>query len=93
MRTRDAGAEKLLTDVVHDLSQPLGTIELVAYLLSTSLPDAPPQLREYIQIIQRQADAAISILHEAGTSLASARTQRDDAGHLDFTNSATAAVT
>ncbi len=82
-------AETLLCNVVHDLRQPLGTIEISAYLLNQMLRDAPEQVREYIGAIERQVDMAARALDEAAAELCRLRDQRATA----FVTTQTAAIT
>src|SRR5262249_37814806 len=83
----------LLCEVVHDLRQPLGNIEISAYLLQQLLADAPPQVREHLNTIERQVDLAVRILNEAASEWERCGTQRLEEESLDLTKSETAAVT
>jgi signal transduction histidine kinase len=93
MHATDRQAEKLLDNVVHDLRQPLGTIEISAYLLNRILPDADVQVCQHLSTIERQIDLAARILSEAAAELCLLRTQPTEAESLAFTKSETAAVT
>ena len=86
-------AEELLRDVVHELRQPLGTIETSAYLLNRMLHGAEGQAYQHLCTIERQVDVAARILNEAVAQLGRLRTQPADDESLDFTKSETAAVT
>ncbi len=88
-----AEAEQLLADVVHDLRQPLGTIQSSTFLLNWLLRDAPPEIHVQLRIIERQAKLAACILQEAAAQLCPAPAQHAEAGALEFTKSQTAAVT
>jgi signal transduction histidine kinase len=55
----------LLKDLVHDLRQPLGTLETSAYYLSLHLENGDPHVREQIAIIQHQVERAAALLNEA----------------------------
>jgi len=61
--------DQLLKNLVHDLRQPLGTIETSAYYLGLLLHIAPPQAREQIRIIEQQVDRAARLLTEAVAEL------------------------
>jgi signal transduction histidine kinase len=94
MRTSERNeAESLLVDVVHDLRQPLDTIELSTFLLSSLLEEASPDAREQLRVIKRQVALASTILRETGKSLRRSRDQRTEAESLSFTNAQTAALT
>jgi signal transduction histidine kinase len=88
-----AKSEAVLIDVVHDLRQPLSTIETSAFILQSLLPDAPARIREHLDLIERQVALASRILHEAGTGVIRARVHRAERENLEFTKSATAVVT
>jgi len=84
-------------NVVHELRQPLGTIETSAYLLNRLLRGAEGQAYQHLCTIERQVDLAARILSEAAAELGRLRTQSapqpSDAESLAFTKSETAAVT
>ena len=84
---------KFLATLVHDVRQPLSTIENSAYCLSLMLRDAPEPVREQIRIILRQVDRADACLREAAREFPRHQTAREGAGNFEFTNSATALVT
>ena len=60
--------QKLLATLVHDVRQPLSTIETSAYCLRMMLRDAPEPVREQIGILLRQVDRADGLLREAAVS-------------------------
>ncbi len=82
-----------MIDVVHDMRQPLSTIETSAFILQSLLSEASPRVREHLEIIERQVALASRILHEAGTGLLDPGVHRAEREGLEFTKSATAAVT
>ncbi len=86
-------SEAVLVDVVHDLRQSLGTIETSAFLLRTMLPQASPQVREYLKIIERQVAVASQLLARASAGSCCPQVQRVEDDSLEFTKSATAVVT
>jgi signal transduction histidine kinase len=58
--------EQLLKNLVHDLRQPLGTIETSVYLL---LRTADPEARAQIRAIEHQVERAAALLTEAAAEL------------------------
>jgi signal transduction histidine kinase len=85
--------EQLLGDVVHDLRQPLSTIEWSACYLEMMLGDSNPRAVEQVRMIQRQIVEAARVLAGAAAELHRMRDQRTVAENLDLTNAATAGVT
>jgi len=87
-------SEKVLTDLVHDLRQPLGTIEYSACYLEMLLPEAQRAVQQQLRVIQQQLDLAARLVSEAAARVCGAGAQRGDANEsLDLTNSVTASVT
>ena len=87
-------SEDLLGNLIHDLRQPLGTIETSAYLLNLVTP--PDQTGAHAQLlaIERQLNHAARLLSEASAALAGLRSQRMETEEsFDLTKPATAAVT
>ena len=93
MHSIERTAEKLLQDVVHDLRQPLGTIEISAYLLKGILGDADGQVSQHLATIARQVDLSARILSDTVAELGRLRIQTREAESLAFTKSQTAVVT
>jgi signal transduction histidine kinase len=93
MLSTDRPAEKLLKSVVHELRQPLGTIETSAYLLNRMLHGEEGQAYQHLCTIERQVDLAARILSDAVAELDRLRSQPSEDESLDFTKSETAAVT
>ena len=85
--------KKLFATLVHDVRQPLSTIENSAYCLNLLLRDAPEDVREQIRIILRQVDRADVCLRDAATGVREIQTATGREGNFEFTNSATALVT
>jgi len=84
--------QKLLATLVHDVRQPLSTIENSAFCLKMLMRDAPGPVREQIEIILRQVDHADGYLRNAADRLRQIqRTGGEE--NFEFTNSATALVT
>jgi len=48
-----ASPEERLRDLVHDLRQPLSTIEAIAYYLEMTLPAGQSEARQYMSQLQR----------------------------------------
>jgi signal transduction histidine kinase len=93
MPLHDGPAEKLLRNMVHELRQPLGTIEASAYLLNLTLRDADGHANEHVSVIERQVDLAARILNDAAAQLRRLYAQPAETTSRDFTKSETAAVT
>jgi signal transduction histidine kinase len=58
-------SEDLLARLVHDLRQPLGTIETSAYCMNLMLGQEHTAAREQLRIIERQVAHAVRILNQA----------------------------
>lgn len=84
--------DESLACFVHDLRQPLGTIEYSACYLQMILGDAPPAVQEQLRLILDQVERAARLLSEACTPAPrSAQCLAEES--LDLTNSQTAGVT
>lgn len=87
-------SEEVLAVLVHDLRQPLSTLEYSVSYLQILLGDAPEAVRHQLQVIERQIDLAAGMISGAAASMSQPVTQRAAAGESrDLTKSATAAVT
>jgi len=84
--------QKILATVVHDVRQPLSTIENSAYCLRLLMRDAPEAVRRQIDLILRQVDRADGILRDASEQFRRLQTAERER-NLEFTNSATSLVT
>ena len=83
--------EEALAELVHDLRQPLGTLEYSALYLQILLGDAEGPAQQQLRIMQQQIEAAARMLDRAAGRPA---IQRAAAGEsLDFTKSESAGVT
>ena len=60
-------AEGTMRDLVHELRQPLSSIEAIAYYLEMTLPAEQSQARQYMRRIQQLVDDA-SLTLEAAVS-------------------------
>ena len=82
-------SEAALAALIHDLRQPLGNIESSVWFLSSLATASDPKIREHLRLIERQVEAAESLLNSAAAALARARVQRAEAAaNLPVTNSA-----
>lgn len=87
-------SEKTLAVLVHDLRQPLSTLEYSVSYLQILLGDAPEAVRQQLRVIERQIDLAAGMISDAATAVSRPVIQRAAAGeNRDLTKSATAAVT
>ena len=57
--------DEAVRDFIHDLRQPLSSIEAIAYYLEMTLPAEQLQARQYMRRLQELVDEANSILHHA----------------------------
>ena len=87
-------SEEVLIDLVHELRQPLSTLEYSACYLQMLLGDAHGAVQQQLRVIQQQVDLATRLLSEAVTRIPRLDLQRAAADEsLDLTKSETAAVT
>jgi hypothetical protein len=54
-----------MRDFIHDLRQPLSSMEAIAYYLEMTLPAEQQQARQYMRRLQQLVDEANQILHHA----------------------------
>ena len=86
--------EEALAALVHDLRQPLGTLEYSALYLQILLGEAEEPVQQQLRLMQQQIELAAQLLRRAAERVAPPGIQRVAAGEsLDFTKSETAAVT
>jgi len=85
--------EELLARLVHDLRQPLSTIENSLYLTQLLLNPEQARAREQLRVIEHQVDQAAVLLSEAAAELVRLRGQRTAAESFSRTNAMTAGVT
>ena len=68
--------EELVRELIHDLRQPLSSIEAIAYYLEMTLPPEQTEARLYMRRLQQLVDQTSSVIEEAaagvGTKLAGA---------------------
>jgi len=90
-------ADSLISDLIHDLRQPLSNIECSVCYLRMQL-QMSRRAGEHLDLIDNQLQKAEQMLLEATARLRRLRAQRDlesavDAASLELTKSATAALT
>ncbi len=61
-----ASPEERLRDLVHELRQPLSTIEAIAYYLEMTLPAGQFEVRQYMSQLQRLVADTTTILERSG---------------------------
>jgi signal transduction histidine kinase len=61
--------DEAVRDFIHDLRQPLSSIEAIAYFLEMTLPAEQLQARQYMRRLQQLVDEANSILHHAAVDV------------------------
>jgi signal transduction histidine kinase len=61
--------DEAVRDFIHDLRQPLSSIEAIAYYLEMTLPAEQMQARQYMRKLQLLVDEANSILHHAAVDV------------------------
>ena len=57
--------DEVVRDFIHDLRQPLSSIEAIAYYLEMTLPPEQLQARQYMRKLQQLVDEANSMLQHA----------------------------
>ena len=88
-----ADTQEFLADLVHDLRQPLGTLEYSACYLQMLLGESQEAIQQQLRIIQQQIDLATQLLTEAAARLPRGFQLADTGDSLDLTKSETAVVT
>ncbi|HXS96895.1 MAG TPA: hypothetical protein VN736_19985 [Candidatus Limnocylindrales bacterium] len=69
-------AEDLLVKLIHELRQPLSTIENSAYYTQMLLPPEQARAHAQLRIMEQQAEGAASLLSAASAELARLRALR-----------------
>ncbi len=82
-------SENLIADLIHDLRQPLDTIENSAYYLRILLAERGGSVDEQLRIIGQQVELASRMLAAAASQIHRAGATES----LEFTKSQTAVVT
>src|SRR6266704_3153479 len=65
--------EQVLADLIHDLAQPLGTIETSAYCLDLQIDPRNARAQQYLEIIRQQVAQAAAMLAAAAAEIGHAR--------------------
>jgi nitrogen-specific signal transduction histidine kinase len=63
--TSGSSSDELVRDLIHDLRQPLSSIEAIAYYLEMTLPPELIQARLYMRRLQQLVDQTSSVLEDA----------------------------
>lgn len=61
--------DEVVRDFIHDMRQPLSSIEAIAYYLEMTLPAEQLQARHYMRKLQQLVDEANTILHHAAVDV------------------------
>jgi len=69
--------EQFLANLIHDLAQPLGTIETGAFCLERCIDPNHARAHEYLRVIQEQVEQATRMLAAARAELVRSRIQRE----------------
>jgi signal transduction histidine kinase len=89
-----SGIENLITNLIHDLRQPLANLEGCSYYLSSFSQSGDARIQELAQVIERQVAHAEELLSAASQAVSQMRVQRqEEAASIEFTNPANAGVT
>ena len=70
--------EKILVDLIHDLRQPLGNMEITAWCLDRAADPRSARVQEYMQRMREQLDQAESLLAAASADVENVRAARMD---------------
>lgn len=66
-RVAPESAEDSVRNLVHELRQPLSSIEAIAYYMEMTLPAEQAQARQYMRTIQDLVGQASSLLNSAAS--------------------------
>jgi signal transduction histidine kinase len=61
--------DDLVRELIHDLRQPLSSIEAIAYYLEMTLPPEQIQARLYMRRLQQLVDQTSSVLSDAAAGV------------------------
>ncbi len=65
--------DEMVRDFIHDLRQPLSSIEAIAYYLEMTLPADQLEARQYMRRLQQLVEQANSMLHHAAVEVSGTR--------------------
>ena len=65
-------SEDSVRELIHEMRQPLSSIEAIAYYLEMTLPADQAQARQYMRRLQQLVDQSNSILDRAASDFRSA---------------------
>ena len=85
-------AEDILMSCVHNVRQPLGTIETSVFVLGLLLGDSAGPVSQHLRTIERQVELAARTLDEAVAELRRLRSQATEVESLAFTEPQAAAA-
>ena len=74
-----SSCERILSDLIHDLAQPLSNIETSAYCLSPVIDPENPRAQEHLRMIRQQLDTASAMLSEDAAELRRRNAERVEA--------------
>jgi len=61
--------DDLVRELIHELRQPISSVESIAYYLKMTLPPEPMEARLYMRRLQGLVDQASSILEKAAVGV------------------------
>ena len=64
-----SSSDELVRDLIHDLRQPLSSIEAIAYYLEMTLPPDLIQARLYMRRLQQLVDQTSAVLQDAAVGV------------------------
>jgi nitrogen-specific signal transduction histidine kinase len=68
-KTSRSSPNELVRDLIHDLRQPLSSIEAIAYYLEMTLPPEQIEARLYMRRLQQLVDQTSSVLQSAAAGV------------------------
>lgn len=68
-KTSRSSPNELVRDLIHDLRQPLSSIEAIAYYLEMTLPPEQIEARLYMRRLQQLVDQTSSVLQGAAAGV------------------------
>lgn len=62
-------SDEMVRDLIHDLRQPLSSIEAIAYYMEMTLPPEQIEARLYMRRLQQLVDQTSSVLQDAAAGV------------------------